>query len=124
MLREPARTTRLSSRWGDLKRQVFVATNLQAIEPPGELIGVEFDRTCALEEAPENDLTLQPGQRSTHAVVDASSEGDVAARQATMQVDDVGMRECSRVPIGGAPEKKHGRPRRDRDTTEFGVFVR
>ena len=101
------------SRGSDRNGQKLMAPNLQAVEPPGRLVAVEFDRTRALEQALQHDLALQPGQGSTDAVVDAAAEGHVAPGQATMEVDGIGLWECRGVPIGGSPEQQHGRPRRD-----------
>ena len=98
-----------------------MAANLQAVEPPGRLISVELDCTCAFQQTLENDPTLEAGQGSTNAVVDATTEGDVATWQATMEVDVIGLWECRGITIGGTPEQKHGRPSGDVYVTEFGV---
>jgi hypothetical protein len=101
-----------------------VAANLQAVEPPRRLISVELDCTCSLEQTLENDLSLETGQGSTNAVVDAATEGDMATWQATMEVDVIGLRKHRGVSIGGSPKEKHSRPCRDVRVTKFGVLRR
>jgi hypothetical protein len=54
-----------------------VTAHLQAVEPSGRLIAVDFDRACALEQTLQHNLSLESGQRSTDTVMDAAPERDV-----------------------------------------------
>lgn len=104
--------------------QIFMAANLQTVEPPRRPISVDGDRTGAIEQAFEHHLCLQSGQRGANAMVDAPAERNVATGQATTEVDVIWLWECRGVPVGGSPEEEHRRPSRDVAATEFDIFRR
>lgn len=107
---------------GELHGEAFVASNHEAVDPTGRIVGVETDAFGSFEEQGQDDARFHPCEWRSDAVVHAAAETDVMARRRSLEIDLVGMFEFDGVAVGSTPEQEDRRLGGNRYSTEGGVL--
>jgi hypothetical protein len=101
--------------------EVLMTAYEQAVDPHGWHRLVERDGVRSLEEGAQYDVCLEASEGGTDAVVDATSERDMAFEDAPLEVDVVGVVAAIGVTVGRTPERDHGGSGGNGDSAESGV---
>jgi hypothetical protein len=87
---------------------VLLAADKKAVDPHGWHRLVERDGVGPVEQDAQYDVGFEASQGSTDAVVDPTTECQMAFQDAPLEVDVVGVVAPIGVPVGRTPERDHG----------------